>query len=211
NRYANLYTGGSYRYNNGASVGGSNTGYVLRKFIPLTLNKYDQAWSFGNNLHIHLPWMRLGGIYIMYAEAAAAGYGSPAGKAPNYSKTAVEAINVVRARAGVDPVASEYLGNVDDFMSEVRREWAVELAYEKHRFTNLRRWLLITDPRYANKTAIQFDRAPGFDPDNPRENRVLNLREEVIVERNYSEKHYWLPLKRSDVTISNSFKQNPGW
>ncbi len=211
NRHANLYTGGSYRYNNGENVGGSNTGYVLRKFIPLTANKYDNAFSFGNNLHTVVPWMRLGGIYIMYAEAAAAGYGSPTGKAPDYSKTAVEALNVIRDRAGVGHVAPQYLDNVDDFMGVVRRAWAQELGYEKHRFTNLRRWLLLTNPKYLTKTKVEFDRAPGFDPDHPRQNKVLNFHEVPLKVRHYTQRDYWLPLKRSDVTISKFFKQNPGW
>jgi len=70
--------------------------------------------------------------------------------------------------------------------------------------------LLIEHP-YTIKTAHEFDRAASFDPANPRENRVLNLREEVILERNFSEKHYWLPLKVSDVSICPDFYQNPGW
>ncbi|MDR8393362.1 RagB/SusD family nutrient uptake outer membrane protein [Aliifodinibius sp. S!AR15-10] len=211
NRYANLFTGGNYRFANGNSPGGSQTGYVLRKFIPLTANKYDNGYSFGANLNVHLPWMRLAEVYIMYAEAAAVANQSATGSVGNFNMTAEEAINKVRDRAGVPPVDSRYLDDVNDFLGEVRREWAVELAFEKHRFTNLRRWLLLTDDRYANKTAIHFDRAPGFDPDNPRDNEVLNLREEVIVERNYSQRHYWLPLKRADVNISSSFTQNPGW
>lgn len=210
-RHANLYTGGNYRFANGNSPGGSQTGYALRKFIPLTANVYDNGYSYGSNLHVKLPYMRLAGVYIMYAEAVAVASQSPTGSADNFSMTAVEAINKVRDRAGVAPVDSRYLGNVNDFLEEVRREWAVELAFEKHRFTNLRRWLLLTDDRYANKTGHFFQRGPNFDPDNPRGNRVLNLHEEVLKERNYTQRHYWLPLKRADVNISSSFKQNPGW
>lgn len=214
-RYANLYTDGSWRVDgNGAGSGvdgNNNTGYVLRKFVPLSANRFDNGYSFGSNLNIRLPWMRLGGVYIMYAEAAAVANQSATGSADNFSMTAVQAINTIRDRAGVAHVDSRYLANVNDFLREVRREWTVELAFEKHRFTNLRRWLLLTDDRYADKTKIHFDRADSFDPVNPRENRVLNLRKEVIIERDYSERHYWLPLKRSDVTISESFKQNPGW
>lgn len=29
--------------------------------------------------------------------------------------------------------------------------------------------------------------------------------------RNFTEKHYWLPLKLSDVTLYPEFYQNPGW
>jgi len=207
NRYANLYTGGSYRDPNN----GSRTGYLLYKFIPITANKYDAGYNYGNSLNIHIPWMRLGGIYIMYAEAAAEGYQSPTGHAPGYSKSAVDAINVVRDRAGVGHVNKKYLGSLDKFMGEVRREYAVELAFEKHRFTNLRRWMLLTKPGYLNKTAIEFDRAGTFDPDHPKQNKVVNLHEKVIVKRQYTQRDYWLPLKTKDVNISESFKQNPGW
>jgi hypothetical protein len=210
-RHANLHTGGSYRFANGASPGGSQTGYTLRKFIPLTANNYDQGMSYGSNLHIHLPWMRLADIYIMYAEAVAVATQSTSGSAPNFNMTAEEAINRIRERAGAGPVNNKFLGSVNDFLTEVRREWSVELGYERHRFYNLRRWLLLTDERYANKTAHNFDRSPDFDPENPSENRVLNFSEEVLIERNYTQRHYWLPLKRSDVNISSSFQQNPGW
>ncbi|REL24724.1 RagB/SusD family nutrient uptake outer membrane protein [Rhodohalobacter sp. SW132] len=210
-RHANLYTGGSYRYANGASPGGTQTGYTLRKFIPLTANTYDDGMSYGSNLHIHLPWMRLAGVYVMYAEAASVANQSSTGSSGTFNMTAEEAINRVRDRAGVPPVDGRYLGDVDDFLSEVRREWSVELGFERHRLTNQRRWLLLLDENNTRKTGHFFQRSPDFDPDNPRENRVLNLNEVVLKERNLTERHYWLPLKRSDVNISASFEQNPGW
>ena len=207
NRYANLFTGGSYRN----VRTGSRTGYMLYKFIPMTANKYDEGYGYGNSLNIHLPWMRLSDVYIMYAEAAAQAYGSPTGQASGYSKTAVDAINFVRDRAGVGHVADEFLGSLDAFMSEVRRERAVELAFEGHRFNDLRRWLLLIESPYTIKKSIEFDRAGELNTDDPSQNRVLNLREEVILERNYGTKHYWLPLKNVDVNMYLEFNQNPGW
>lgn len=206
-RYANLFTGGSYR--NVSS--GSRTGYTNIKFIPITVNQSDNGDSFGQNLHINVPYMRLGGIYLMYSEAALMGYGSSSGKAPNYNKTAVDAVNTLRDRAGVGHVDAQFLGSADAFLPELRRERAVELAFERHRFNDLRRWLLLIEEPYTIKTSVEFDRAGTFDPENPQENRVVNLREEVILERNFSEKHYWLPLKVSDVSIYPEFYQNPGW
>lgn len=97
-------------------------------------------------------------------------------------------------------------------MNEVRRDRAVELAFEGHRFNDLRRWLLLTEYPYNIKTSQEFDRAGTLDPKvDPKENAIRNWREEVIVTRNLSSKHYWLPFKTSDVTIYPEFSQNPGW
>lgn len=206
-RYANLYTGGSYR--NVSS--GSRTGYINRKFIPLTANVYDEGDGFGANPHISVAYMRLADVYLMYAEAALMAYGSPNGKSGNFSKTAVEAVNVIRERAGVGLVDSKFLGSVEDFLPELRRERAVELAFERHRFNDLRRWLLLIERPYTIKTSIEFDRAGTLDTENPSENQVMNLREEVILERNFTDRHYWLPLKVADVSIYPELRQNPGW
>ena len=44
-------------------------------------------------------------------------------------------------------------------MDEVRRERAVELAFEGHRFNDLRRWLLLDKAPYNIKTSQEFVRA----------------------------------------------------
>mgnify|MGYP001945416041 CR=1 FL=1 len=206
-RYAQLYTDGTYRN----IQNGSQTGYVLRKFIPLTANKYDRDYDWGTNLHIYVPYMRLADVYLMYAEAALMGYNSISGKAPNYSKTAVDAVNIIRERAGVDNVNNKFLGSTEAFLGELRRERAVELAFEGHRFNDLRRWLLLTEQPYTIKTAVEFDRGGENNIDDPSQNRILNLRERVLVERKFSNKHYWLPLKVDDVNMYPEFGQNPGW
>ncbi|PWG81324.1 RagB/SusD family nutrient uptake outer membrane protein [Pararcticibacter amylolyticus] len=207
NRYANLYTNGSYR-----NVGtGSRTGYVLIKFVPKTANKYDNAYSWGNNLHIYVPYMRLADVYLMYAEAALMGYGSSSGKDPNYSKTAEDAVNIIRQRAGVEKVNSKFLGAPDNFLPELRRERAVELSFEGHRFNDLRRWLLLTKQPYTLKKSVEFDRTGTFNQTDASLNSVANLREVTILERKFSDKHYWLPLKNVDVNMYVEFSQNPGW
>lgn len=207
NRYANLYTGGTYR----DISSGSRSGYLLYKFIPITANRFDNGWTYDKALNIHLPYMRLADVYLMYAEAAAQGYGVATGKSGNYSKTAVDAINVIRDRAGAGRVAPRFTASLEAFMSEVRRERAVELSFEGHRFNDLRRWMLLIQSPYTLKKSVEFDRSPSFSTTDPKNNRVLNLRESVILERRYSEKHYWLPLKNSDANMYLEFPQNPGW
>lgn len=70
--------------------------------------------------------------------------------------------------------------------------------------------LFIQSP-YTLKKSIEFDRDASFNAANPKTNKVLNIREKVILERNFSEKHYWLPLKNADVSMYLEFAQNPGW
>lgn len=212
NRYANMYSGGSYR----DVRTGSRTGYLNYKFVPINVNQYDNGQSYGNNLHINVPYMRLADVYIMYAEAATMGYGAASGQAPGLALTAVDAINRIRARAGVGAVDNSFTGSTEDFMTEVRRERAVELAFERHRFNDLRRWMFLIEAPYTLKTALSFDRpAEGMpiveNTEDPSQNRVQNLSESVILERNFTEKHYWLPLKVADVSIYPELYQNPGW
>lgn len=208
NKWANMFTGGSYR----DIVGGSRTGYANRKFIPISANEIDQGHGYSNSLHIMVPYMRLADIYLMYAEAALMAYGSSSGAASGFSKTAEDAINVIRERAGVAPVAAQFLGSPDAFLPEVRRERAVELAFESHRFNDLRRWLLLAEEPYTIKTSIEFNRPGPLDPSVPAsENRVVNLTEKVILTRDFTDKHYWLPLKVADVNMYPEFYQNPGW
>jgi starch-binding outer membrane protein, SusD/RagB family len=214
-RYANLYTFGGTdeerRWSYRVPETGSPTGYLLIKFDPIGFNRYDNRF---NSHHIHIPWLRLADVYLMYAEAVANGYGSTtAGSAIYPALTALGAADKIRARAGVGLFAPKFRSSVDGFMKELQRERAVELAWEGHRFNDLRRWMLFDKYPYNVKTSIEFDRAEkvNYDKVDPTKNRVLNLREVVIVERKFTEKHYWLPIKRSDVDIYASFPQNPGW
>jgi len=170
----------------------------------------DQAQAFT----FMYTYLRLADVYLMYAEAAAVAYGGANGKDPGYALTAADAINKVRERAGVGAVSTGL--DAETFMSEVRRERAVELAFEGHRFTDLRRWLLLDKAPYNVKTMIEFERTPDFVLEDEawtdsKENRVLNLREEVLIERKLSEKHYWLPIRVTDASLYEEFPQNPGW
>ena len=186
------------------------TGYTNKKFCHQYLNEWD---GYRDGVNMVLSLMRLADVYLMYAEAAAQGYGSVTAKAGGCPITALEAVNAIRDRAGVGHVASAYTGSVDKFMEELRRERAVELSFEGHRFNDLRRWHLLDKAPYNQKKAIYFDRGQS-DADtyaDPVNAKVLNLREEVILQRNFTEKHYWLPFLRDDVDMSDVFEQNPGW
>lgn len=208
----------SGKYRQIASPGGNGqnavfTGYMNRKFT----SQYNNDWDpYLDNFAVALSFMRLADVYLMYAEAAAQASGSPSGKADNYELTAVGAVNKIRDRVKPDGsmrLADKFTVDNDAFMSELRRERAVELSFEGHRFTDLRRWMLLLQRPYTLKKTVYFDRGMPSkqvyaDPQNAR---VQNLREAVLFERNLSEKHYWLPFLQDDVNMYKEFKQNPGW
>lgn len=155
--------------------------------------------------------MRLADVYLMYAEAVANGYGTPESSSEIMNLKAVDAIDRVRARAHVKGVDKMFLNSTENFMKEVRRERAVELAFEGHRFNDLRRWLLLTEYPYTLKTRHNFTRIGNTYANDPTTNEIGNLEEEVILERKFEPKHYWMPLKRVDTSIYLEFDQNPGW
>ena len=211
--HVELFDGGRETDNDPVSpdnIRGCFTGYMHMKFCPQYFNSTD---GYKDNNIVVLSLMRLADVYLMYAEAAAVGYGSPQAKASSYTLTAEEALNVIRDRAGVEHVLPQFLTGTEAFLSELRRERAVELAFEGFRFMDLRRWMLLTQRPYTLKTKIEFDRADPehYDYEHPEENPIRNLREEVLFERNYTDRHYWYPINRDDVQLYEGFGQNPGW
>src|SRR5574344_464122 len=213
-RYADLQTGGNLRN----VIDGCRTGYLNYKFINVGFNKWDKFggnWrSYSHQANINVPWMRLSDVYLMYAESAAEASGNTQGKY-NCGLTALDAVNKIRERAGVEDVNAKFSSNLDGFMSELRRERAVELAFESHRFTDLRRWLLLDKSPYTIKTSQEFTRMGTYntaaDDYNPKDNQVSGYSEKLILTRNFTEKHYWMPLKKTDTNMYLDFKQNPGW
>ncbi|MDT3387025.1 MAG: RagB/SusD family nutrient uptake outer membrane protein, partial [Bacteroidota bacterium] len=208
-QYCGLYTGGQTR----DLANASRTGYYTQKLVPHTANKYDGVYNWSGSLHVYLPYMRLADIYLMYAEACAA-FGGATAKASNFSKTAEGAINTLRDRVKVKHVAAKFVADDHLFMDEVRRERAVELAFEGFRFNDLQRWLLLTVYPYNIKTSQEFNRVEDdsyFSKNNPANARVSNWHENVILERNYGTKHYFFPFQDKDVYLYKEFKQNPGW
>jgi hypothetical protein len=196
-RYAQLYTGGRHRANNG-----SVSGYYYKRWTPKGINKYQVGGRWGHFMSF-IPYMRLADVYLMYAEAALHGYGTAYSKAPG-GMTAEEALNTIRNRAQLPNLDSKFTATKDDFMGGIIRERAVELAYEAHRFCDLRRWNLAGEMKYKEKTAIEFDR-------DPVTKRPVNIRERVVVTRVFDKKHNWLPIQVQFTKQYSEFPQNPGW
>ena len=208
-KYIQMYTGSNLR---SSASQGCRTGYYCQKLVPHQANKYDGMYNWGDALQCDLPYMRLADIYLMYAEAGAAVQGANY-KSNKCNLTAVDAINVLRDRVEAGHVADKFVADQKKFMDEVRRERAVELAFEGFRWNDLQRWLLLTEYPYNIKTSQEFKRVGNYDftKNDPRDAEVTGWSEKTILTRDYSEKHYLLPLKQDDVYLYPEFGQNPGW
>jgi starch-binding outer membrane protein, SusD/RagB family len=189
-KYFEGFTGGRHR-----TQGNSMTGYGYKKFIHVTCNNKDNGW---NNVYgYENPEMRLADIYLMYAEAVNEAYG-PNGSAPG-GITAVQAINKIRNRALLPDLDARYYTSKEEFRDFIWKERAVELAFEGHRWYDLRRWYVAHLPEYREKYSLEFDKDWTY------------FRKELYYTKVFEPKHYWFPFPTDQVNIYPEFYQNPGW
>ena len=186
-----MYVGGTDK---GSTVG-MFTPYVIKKFWPIGVNGYDGEF---NNFKFIIPHMRLADVYLIYAEAVNEAYG-PNGTAPGLALTAVDAINLIRARAEQPTVTSSATG-YSNFRELVWNERCVELCFEGNYWFDIRRWYVGHLPEYKDIVDLQFNQAwTSF-------NRVI-----IQVRVFENPKHYWMPIPRDQTLIYKEFNQNPGW
>ena len=217
--YCDLFTGGAMR----DIDHGSSTGYYIQKLVPHQCNQGDRWYDWDYAFQCYLPYMRLADVYLMYAEARAAiatGV-SQLTERPLYcmSLSAVDAINALRDRVNSADYPMEHVQpNLRDtrehFIDEVRRERAVELAFEGFRWCDLQRWLLLTEPPYTVKYSHEFERLETdawFKDHDPKDARVGNFTKKELISRRFDSKHYWFPLPDEDIYLYEGFPQNPGW
>ena len=188
------------------------TGYWLKKHLysdEAKLNSYQSMASLTENVNIYI---RMAELYLIAAEARNEYLGAPDGQVYDY-------LNEVRRRAGIPDVQVAYQSygkteavknkyTTKEGMREIiRREVNIELAFEGHRFYNLRRWQIahteLSDKMYGwnvlGKEARTFYndwKGPGIVWTNSRQFTAP--------------RDYLFPLDAEQVNIS-SIKQNPGW
>lgn len=189
--FAQLYTGGRDR-----GAGQSMGGFGFKKFVFTNWNSQDNKW--GSSSIYLLPVIRLAEIYLYYAEAANEAYG-PAGKDPNANLTAIDAVNLVRKRAGMPNVAAKFTGSADAFRERIRNERSVELCHEAKRRDDLRRWYIADQTKYKDLYSCEFPQDHSQFTRGYVKSIVFDL------------KHYWLPFPTSQVQLYEGWKQNPGW
>lgn len=200
NQYTfDIFEGGK----NKAGLSQTETGYYLMKFMDY--ENVNPANNSGGTFHCW-PYFRYAEILLNLAEAGneAGGpdYVVPGAKSP---LTPVQAINLIRARAGMPDVATSFTRrgiavNKENLRALIRNERRIELAFEEHRYYDVRRWMDITDG-YARgvRTIKNANNTFTYDPN-------------IQVERKFFEpRHYFYPIPQVELNRSNLLRQNPGW
>ena len=138
--------------------------------------------------------MRLAEIYLGYAEALNE-------YAPGNADI-LKYTNLIRERAGIPELAA---GLSKEVMRErILLERRIELAFERHRYFDSRRWL----------TAEKTDGGPfyGLDIDKGTSFTDLAFFKRVVFEtRVFSDKNYLFPIPQSEIDKDVNLVQNPGW
>ncbi len=139
-------------------------------------------------------------MYLNLAEAMLNYLGDGYAKAPdlNLNMSAAEAINIVRTRAG-QPNIAEGLG-FEDFKKKYENERFVELAFEGHRFFDVRRWK--EAPSYLVNIMKMDIKKDG-------DNVIYNRKN--LETRQWDDKMYFFPIPQSEIQKSGALTQNPGW
>lgn len=178
--------------------GASPTSYYLRKHLRAETSLV--AGSETSFAHV-FPLFRYTEIWLNYAEALAEAMqdgdykGSEQGI--DYTISPAEAVNVIRARSGMPPLPAMDYRN---FIQRLRNERRVELAFEGHRFWDIRRW------KIGNQTNKVYGLRILLKPDGTFENGKI-----LVQDRVWNDKMYFYPINAHELFKNENLNQNTGW
>jgi hypothetical protein len=163
------------------------TGYYLHKFIDPSKSVNTRTDDLSTN-----PWIffRYGEILLNYAEAKFE---------LGDEETAREYINLIRARVNMPPVTSSGI----DLRDRIRHERRIELAFEGHRFFDVRRWKILEEVSSRQIIGMQIRKAA-----NGEKSYTIKTVAPVV----YYEQHLRLPIPRTEIDKSGgALTQNTGY
>lgn len=178
----------------------TRTGYYLRKF-----NDYRSGIDIDGDGFMRI--FRLAELYLNFAEAAYQAKGPDVLYTSVVGGSAISArgaVNAVRTRAGMPALARGM--SRDEFELRYRNERRIELAFEEHRFFDVRRWKIL-DKTDAVVTGMRITRASDG---------TYDYRRVKMMDRNLSDDKYLMyPINQTEVDKIEGFTganwQNPGW
>lgn len=171
------------------------TGYYLKKLCNGAISLASNG-RVKNSFHTWLTF-RVGEFYLNYAEAVYKYLGDPDAVTSEFPMSAREAASKTRLRVGMPELPK---GLASSFWDRYQKERMVELAFEGHRFWDVRRWKE-ADKFFMNITEMKLvKRDDGSISYNRR-----------TVKRIWDDKMYLFPIPLTEILKNSNLKQNPGW
>ncbi|MCX6222892.1 MAG: RagB/SusD family nutrient uptake outer membrane protein [Bacteroidia bacterium] len=179
----------------------THTGYYSRK-----------CWgeqSVKNNLLAQYsdPLIRLGELYLNYAEAANEAYG-PNGSAPGASLNALQALNLIRARIGHCDVPAQFTVSTEALRPRIRNERNVELSFEGHYYHDLRRWKDAPVAYAGPLMGVDIEKVP-VSATYPTGFKYTRLPLPSDRQSKWKNAMYYFPFELSDIYKMKNFTQAP--
>jgi hypothetical protein len=147
--------------------------------------------------------LRFAEVLLTYAEAMNEAYGpdiKPLINGVVASRSALDAINMVRKRAGQPDILAGI--SQSDLRQRIRNERRIELAFEEHRFFDVRRWKIAEQTENIPLSGISISNNSG----------ILSFDKFVVENRFFEPKMYLYPIPNIEILKSNGvLTQNPGW
>ncbi len=159
--------------------------YFTRKYLLESHNLFTGA----GNAYRRFALIRLAELYLNYAEAL--------NEAEGPTAAVYLAVNTIRGRVDMPPLPAGLTR--EQMRDRIRRERRVELAFEDHRFWDVRRW----------KIAEIVDNGPVHKVEVDANGRFTYP---VFQTRRFDPtKHYLFPIPQSEIDKNPNMTQNPGW
>lgn len=173
--------------------GASPTSYYLKKYLQESVKL-----TTGSTTEERHVWVlfRYAEIFLNYAEAMNEAFG-PQYTDAIFTLSAQDAINKVRTRAGMPIVSTS---SKDDFTEKIRNERRVELAFEGHRFWDIRRWKI--GPESKNIYGLSVIKTG---------NSTFNYTRILVESRKWEDKMYFYPIEHKECLKNTNLIQNTGW
>lgn len=181
----------------------TRTGYYVRKGAY-----YNTTQSSGQSSSRDGRWKyyRLGEIYLNLAEAAI--------ESGKHIDEGIALINEIRHRAGFAPAVDVKAANQQEARLLLRHERQVELAYEEHRYFDVRRWTRADQNLDNEKYCIGMRvEKKGFSMAYTR--FIVGSDGSYPSKMNYEAKWHFFPVPLDEASRMESLTgvnwQNPGW
>jgi hypothetical protein len=180
-------------YQGGQDANTCYGGFWLHKHYPSAIS--NTVWTYVPNSTL----FQLNEIYLNFAEAMNEAYGPD--DAHGYSMTARQAVNTIRSRSGMPDVIAS---NQDEFREKVRHERDIELAFDNHRFWDIRRWMIAEEEGVmrGNMWGIKITAIPG--------SSEYHYEPYVFETRSWSRRGYLHPFSTTEIN-KGYLVQNPGY